>query len=217
MTDFLAAINDAELRREIVDVLTKMQLLAEVRASSIELSSGSSEKPAGPPGFIGLSEKHCPPEDRSLYEHFVWRFRHEVAANRSKKRLWFLLWEAQKAYDMRATPASPENPRTALVLTRANEKALIEHILDDHEGEHAVKVAINMSLPEGWIKKIREDNDCEPEYGHRRPKWRELDDRQKRDVVASLRRDGLTQREAAKWLGIHRNTVNAYDDPTPAA
>lgn len=217
MNDFLAAIDDAELRHEIRDILAKMETLSEVGASPVGRSSKSSEKPDGPPGFIGLSEKHCPPEDRSLYEHFVWRFRHEVAANRSKKRLWFLLWEAQKAYDVRATPTSPDNPRVALVLTRHDEKALIKHVLEDHEGEHAVQVAINLSLPEGWIKKIREDNSREPEHGYRRPKWRELDEQQKRGVVGQLRRRGLTQHQTAKWLGVHRNTVNTYDDPPPAA
>lgn len=218
MNDFLAAIDDAELRHEIRDILAKMETLSEVRASTVGRSSRSSEKPDGPPGFIGLSEKHCPPEDRSLYEHFVWRFRHEVAANRSKKRLWFLLWEAQKAYDTRATPPSPDNPRVALVLTRADEKALIGHILEHHEGENAVKVAIDLSLPEGWIKKIREDNNREPDHGRPRPKWRELEDWEKRAIVSSLREnDKMTQKETAAWLGVSSRTVRHYDGPPPAA
>lgn len=207
---FFHLIDDDELRTEIREILGKLELLTETRASAPGRSSRSSETPIGPPEFAGLSQKDCPPEDRSLFDHFRWRFEREVHSGRSRKRLWFLLWEAQKAYETRTIPPGPENPRMALVLTRADERGLVKHILEDREGEHSFKVHLDLNLPVGYIEKVREDAGCEPEHGRKRPKWSEMDEPMKRMLVVRLRNEGRTQDEVAKWLGVSRRTVATY-------
>lgn len=208
---WLDGIQDADLRLEIRTVLARLETLSEARAANPERSSRSSETPLGPPEFAGLSERDCPPEERSLYDHFRWRFETAVVRNAPIKRLWFLLWEAEKAYETRTVPAGPENPRMALVLTRADEDALKRKVLSDYEGEHSYRVHLALNLPQGWVEKVREDDGREPETGYQRPKWRELPDETKRSIVRGLRECGKTQEETAKWLGISRRTVVTYE------
>lgn len=210
MTEFYALIVDPELRLEIRKILARLETLSDGRAANPERSARSSEAPLGPPEFAGLSERDCPPEDRSLYDHFRWRFEKAARSGASTKRLYFLLWEAEKAYETRTVPPDPENPRTALVLTRADEEALKRKVLSDFEGEHSYRVHLELSLPQGWIEKVREDDGREPETGNRRPKWRDLDPETKRAMVAHLREQGKTQDEVARWLGISRRTVVAF-------
>ena len=207
---FLAEIDDRELRVEIRAILAQFEILSDARASSPGRSPRSPETPLGPPGFAGLSNRQCPPEERSLYEHFRWRFENAVRSGASRKTLYFLLWEAEKALRIRTTAPNPDNPRKALVLTRADEDALIRHVLADHEGLHSYKVHLDLDLPQGWIEKIREDDGREPETGHLRPKWKGLDDLTKRTLVATLRSEGKTQEEVARWLGVSRRTVVTY-------
>lgn len=208
--DFLEEVDDRELRFEIRAILTRLETLSEGRAANPERSSRSSETPVGPPEFAGLSERDCPPEDRSLYDHFRWRFARAVAVSAPRKRLYFLLWEAENAYETRTVPPSEENPRRALVLTRVDEDALKRKVVQDYEGEHSFRVALALSLPQGWVERVREDGGREPETGYLRPKWRELDDSRKRAFVRMLRDRGKTQEETAQWLGISRRTVVEY-------
>lgn len=208
---FLEDIQDAELRLEIRTVLGRLEMLSDARAANPERSSRSSETPIGPPEFAGLSERDRPPEDRSLFDAFRWRFEKAVRDGASTKRLYFLLWEAEKAWETRTVPPDPDNPRRALVLTRADEEALKRKLIADFEGVHSYRVHLDLSLPQGWIEKVREDNGREPETGLLRPKWRELTEADKRLIVSSLRRE-KTQAEVARWLGISRRTVVTYQD-----
>lgn len=214
--NFLELIDDAELRTEIRAVLAKLEALSEARAANPERSARSSETPLGPPEFAGLSEKDCPPEERSLYDHFRWRFGKAVGNGAPRKRLYFLLWEAENAFETRTVPPSEDNPRRALVLTRADESALKKKVADDYEGEHSYRVALALNLPQGWVEKVREEVGREPETGYLRPKWRELSDEMKREIVTGLRRQGKTQEETARWLGISRRTVVTYQAPRAA-
>lgn len=209
-SDFLSAIEDAELRQDIRTVLARLSTLSESRAVPTERSSRSSEAPIGPPGFANLSNRDCPPEERSLFDHFRWRFEKAVERGASTKNLYFLLWEAEKAYETRTVAPDPDDPRRALVLTRADEDALKRHVLTEYEDEHSYRVHLELNLPQGWIEKIREDDGREPETGLRRPRWRELDDSMKRHLVIRLRSEGRTLAETAKWLGISRRTVVTY-------
>ena len=207
---WLDRIPDADLRLEIRTILARLETLSEARAANPERSSRSSETPLGPPDFANLSERDCPPEERSLYDHFRWRFEQAVVKNAPTKRLWFILWEAEKAYEDRTIPAGPDNPRTALILTRADEDALKRKVVSDYEGEHSYRVHLALNLPQGWVEKVREDDGREPETGYLRPKWRELTDDEKRLYVRSLRDRGKTQDETARWLGVSRRTVVTY-------
>lgn len=209
---FLEKIDDDELRLEIRTVLGRLEMLSDARSANPERSSRSSETPIGPPEFAGLSERDRPPEERSLFDHFRWRFEKAVHDGASTKRLYFLLWEAEKSWETRTVPPDPDNPRRALVLTRADEDALKRKLLEDFVGVHSYRVHLDLSLPQGWIEKVREDDGREPETGYQRPKWRGLSDTEKRLFVRSLREQGKTQAEVAKWLGISRRTVVTYQD-----
>jgi hypothetical protein len=210
--EFLTSIDDAELREEIRVVLREMELLSESRASSVERSAPSSEKPLGPPEFRDLSATVCPPEDRSLHEHFVWRFRDLVQRGASKKRLWFLLWDAEHALKTRTVPpsAAERQERVAMVLSRPDEAALKKYLIDQFEGEHAYRVHLQLKLPVGWVEKVREDEGRDPDYGFRRPRWRELSDSEKAEQVALLRAADLNQEEACRRLGVSKRTVASY-------
>lgn len=211
MKDFLSAIEDEELRTEIRTILARLLTLAEGQVSPIGRSSKSSEAPLGPPGFAGLTGRDCPPEDRSLFDHFRWRFEKAIESGLSRKRLYFLLWEAEKAYEIRTVPPQEDDdPRRALILTRANEGALRRHVLEKYEGEHSYRVHLDLNLPQGWVEKVREDDSREPETGLRRPRWRDLSDGLKRELIARLQAEGRTQAEVAKYLGISRRTVSNY-------
>lgn len=208
---WLDRIPDADLRLEIRTILARLETLSEARAANPERSSRSSETPLGPPEFANLSERDCPPEERSLYDHFRWRFEQAVVKNAPTKRLWFILWEAEKSYEDRTVPAGPENPRTALILTRADEDALKRKVVSDYEGEHSYRVHLALNLPQGWVEKVREENGREPETGQLRPVWRDLDDGMKRSLIAGFRSQGKTQEETARWLGISRRTVIIWE------
>jgi hypothetical protein len=205
---FLTLVDDAELRAEIRAILARLEFLSDTSAAAPGRSSRSSETPLGPPGFAGLSEKDCPPEERSLYEHFRYRFEKAIDSGATRKTLYFLLWEAEKALRLRVIGPDPD--RKALVLTRADEEALIRRVLTDYEGEHSYRVYLDLDLPQGWIEKIREDDGREPETGFRRPKWKDLDEALKRSLVSDLRAAGKTQAETARWLGVSRRTVVTY-------
>jgi uncharacterized protein YbdZ (MbtH family) len=203
-------IEDDDLRTDIRRVLARLETLSESRASNPERSARSSETPLGPPEFANLSEKDCPPSDRSLFDHFRWRFHKAIASGASTKRLYFLLWEAEKAYETRVVPPDPDNPRMALILTRADENALKRKVCEDYEGQHSYRVHLDLDLPQGWVERVREEAGREPETGYLRPKWRELPEEKKRELVQLLRADGKTQEEAARWLGVSRRTVVTY-------
>lgn len=206
--NWIGDIDDAELRTEIRGVLARLEVLSDASAATPGRSSRSSETPIGPPGFAGLSELDCPPEDRSLYEHFRYRFEKAVRSGSSRKALYFLLWEAEKALRLRIV--RPESDRQALVLNRADEDALIRRVLTDYEGQHSYRVHLDLDLPQGWIERIREQDGREPETGYRRPKWRGLDEGVKRELVRSLQESGKNQTEVARWLGVSRKTVANY-------
>lgn len=207
---FLDRIDDRELRQEIRTTLARLEVLSDVRASAPGRSPRSSETPIGPPGFAGLSGKDCPPEDRSLFDHFRWRFEKAAEGRAPRKTLYFILWEAEKALRTRLVAPGPDDGRRALVLTRADENALIGHVLNDHEGTHSYKVSIDLDLPKGWVERIREHDGREPETGYRRPKWKELDEAMKRSIVSGLRDQGKTVDETARWLGVSTRTVVTY-------
>lgn len=207
----ISRIQDAELRDSIRSILARLELLADGGTASIENSVRSSETPLGPPGFANITQSKCPPEGRSLYDHFKWRFENAIRSGASNKKLYFLLWEAEKAYETRVMPPDPENPRVALILTRADEDTLKRRIVETYEGEHSYRVHLDLNLPQGWIEKVREESGREPETGYLRPKWRKLHDSEKRSFIRSLRQQGKTQQETARWLGISRRTVATWD------
>ena len=86
-------------------------------------------------------------------------------------------------------------------------------VCSDYEGEHSYRVHLDLDLPQGWVEKVREEDGREPETGYRRPKWRELEEEQKRWFVRTLRERGKTQDEVARWLGVSRRTVVTYGAP----
>jgi DNA-binding CsgD family transcriptional regulator len=216
---FLGRIDDRELREEIRGVLRQMQLLSESRASAVSRSAPSSEEPDGPPGFEGLSAVVCPPEERSLFEHFLWRFDDAVGREVPRKRLWFLLWDAEHALKTRVVPPSEREreERVAMVLSRPDEDALKRYVLANFEGEHAYRVHLQLKLPQGWIEKVREDDRRDPDYGFQRPRWLELSTAEKTEQVRTVAESGCTQKEAVRRLGVSLRTVKAYWPRSEAA
>lgn len=224
--DFLATIDDAELRHEIRSLLAQMQVLSEARAANLSAGpkdSGDAGAAPGPPDFMGLGEADQPPKERSLYEHFLWRFRQLAAEKAPRKRMWFLLWEAEHDYRERVVPPSEQErlERTALQAHRPTqnskeEEALAAHIIATTEGIHARKVSLDLRFPQGWIEKVRELGGYEPVMGTPRQPWRTLTIERKRELVAEQQQLGRTQVEAAKALGCGERTIKQYW-PRPVA
>jgi hypothetical protein len=215
--DFLAQIDDVELREEIRQLLAQLQILSEARAASLYSGPPSTEKPAGPPGFVGLSERQEPPKGRSLHEHFVWRFRDLVRREEPRRELWRLLWEAECDYKRRVIPPTEEElqERTALLGYRPTqnskeEEAFAAHIIATTQGVHSYKVSLDLNLPQGWIEHQRELAQHDPVMGHPRPAWRKLSAEAKRELVAKQQQLGHTQTEAAQSLGCGERTVREY-------
>jgi hypothetical protein len=189
-----------------------MQLLSESKATAVGRSAPSSDdERVGPPEFRELSAAMCPPEDRSLFEHFTWRFTDAIEREVPRKRLWFLLWDAEHALKTRTVPPTDDEreQRVAMVLNRADEAALKKYIVETFEGEHGYRVHLQLKLPLGWIEKVREDAGCDPDYGQRRPVWTELGDAEKIAYVAALA-ETHTQREAARRLGVSTRTIKRH-------
>lgn len=198
----------------------QLEMLSEVAGTVIGRSSRSVERPPGPPGFRGLKLADTPPEDRSLFEHYLSRFMDLVArGGTSRKDLWILLIDAEHALK-RATVPPTEEERQRMVAGHLNraaerdedegEKALIDHVITAHEDSSAYFVAVTLSVPVGWVERIREDAGRDPDYGRLRPQWRKLDAETKRSLVADQERLGKTQLETARVLGIGKRTVEQY-------
>ena len=187
-------------------------MISEVGAAAIGRRIPSSETPVGPPEFRGLKSTDIPDEDRSLYEHYLARFQRLADRGSRSKTWWYLLWEAEDALRRRTVPPTQEEREAAiaLVLNRADEKALIRTVIDDHEGVDAFKVHLALRVPLGWVEHIREQNGRDPDLGEQRPVWKDFDAAGKRAIVAQLEAGGMTQRQVARKLGIGVRTVRTF-------
>lgn len=211
--EFLAIVEDRELRSEIRAVLARLQLISEAKAATIGRSAPSSEKPVGPPEFRGLRSIDIPSEDRSLFEHYLARFQ-ELAekATAPSKAWWYLLWEAEDALKRRTVPPTEAEREVAvaLVLNRADEEALIRCVLEDFDGVDAFRVHLALRVPLGWVEAVREQAGRDPDHGEKRPAWRTLDQKAKWTIVAELVDRGMNQKQVARKLGIGVRTVREY-------
>ncbi len=71
-----------DLEREIRDLLARLSMLSEAKASALEPRTSHGKSPSKPPP--GVAEERpvisrvdcCPPEGRSLYDWFVWQLEH---------------------------------------------------------------------------------------------------------------------------------------------
>lgn len=211
--DFLVLVHPLELRREIRQILLKLQLLSEVSAPRIGRRSQDSEKPPGPPGFRNLSQAQEPPADRSLYEHYRFAFAAAVATGED---LWRVLWEAEQDHRVHVLPPSPDEraERIALRPERSGdeqaERQFANRVVNDYEGEHVYRVHLRLNVAQGWIEKVRMEADRDPIWGLRRPDWKNMSAEEKAQMVWSCRKDNLSQDDCAKRLGVSRRTIATY-------
>lgn len=209
---FLNHVKDHELRGEIHSVLNRLACLSDVGAMTYDKQGGrSSETPLGPPGFRNLSSRKCPPADRSLFDHYRFRFEQLVSEDAANKRLWFCLWSAEHDLKIRTVPPDGDHEdRTALTMARADETAIVKHLLSNYRGAHSYMVALDMNISQGWVERHRELNGHDPIMGEPRPQWKLLDRAERQGLVDQARADGLTQAEAAVRLGVSRSTLANY-------
>lgn len=186
-------------------------MLSEAKATTIGRSAPSSEKPVGPPEFRNLRSVDTPSEDRSLFEHYLARFQELARATvpPPRKAWWYLTLEAEDALKRRTVPPTEaeREVQVALVLNRADENALIKCVITEYEGTIALRVALALRVPIGWVEHVREQDGRDPDYGEARPEWRKLDQEMKASIVADLKGRGLTQEQTARKLGIGLRTV----------
>lgn len=209
--DFLTHVEDPELRHEIRSVLNSLATLSEVGAPAIDRKAPSSDTPLGPPGFQNLAATDCPPEDRSTFEHFLFRFR-EQAPKGSQLKMSFILFEANKQLQLRTIPPSGEDrdSRIALHVARPDEGAFIRRVLDLYEGAHAYMVAVDLEVSRGWVERVREQGGYEPIMGIKRPEWKRMTQEERIALIAEAKKERLTQAETSKKYGIPRSTIANY-------
>ena len=210
---FLEEIEDVELRGEIRLVLVDLQLISEAKAVRLGRGSRDSEHDYSPPEYRGLSQDQCPSKDRSLFEHYAWRFNAEAAKGNTRGReLWFLLWEAIDDFKRYTVPPTEVEKLERMSewrddLESRDEDKLAEYVVQEKRGVHAFKVHLDLHVPKGWVEKVREDAGMDPVYGNPRQVWRQLPDEEKLALVAETATPGRTQRDVAKILGVSLRTV----------
>lgn len=204
----LAKIEDEALRSQVQAMLLKLQMLAEGPATSLEPSVSHGKIEGSPPKgtLLDRDSDKAPPEDRSLWEHYSYRFGIAAMAN-NEIELGRLLILANRAY--RDTVKRPDADRIEIQRVR-DENRDIELLLTHGEGIHCAHLSADYSWPLGWVKIIRERNGKDPEYGRERPKWGSLDKDARYEICEHLRGEGMSQREAAFHLGVSKRSVQMF-------
>jgi len=118
-----------------------------------------------------------------------------------------LLILATRAYE--DTIKRPDADRIEIERTR-DERRDIELLLSHGQGIHAAILSARHRWPLGWVKMVRQRNGCDPDYGRERPKWGGLDPEARYDLCEHLQEEGMTQREAALFLGVSKRSVQLY-------
>lgn len=208
LTEAINRIEDPELRNEVNLLLRNLQMLAEGPSQSLEpsVSHGKTEGSAPKGTILDRPSESAPPDDRSLWDHYAFRFGLAALA-KDEVELRRLLILASRAYE--DTIKRPDEDRIEIERTR-DEQRDIQLLLEHGEGIHAAILSARHRWPIGWVKIIRERNGKDPDYGRERPKWKALDSDGRYAICEHLQAEGMSQREAAFHLGVSKRSVQLY-------
>jgi hypothetical protein len=196
-----------QLEARIRRLLWRLSMVSEAQGTSISVfgSSGREKDETKPPRGVredATVAQLGQPNRAFLLDAYLEEF--VVATSDASLRMTCVRAEI----DLGDRQRLPEHEHEQTVEEREAEQ--IRLVLDKGEGIHAAELAAEEGWPIGWVKTVRERNGKEPTFGRPRPRWRELEDDQRRVIVANLKAEGFTQRAAAQELGIGNGSVAKY-------
>ena len=197
---------EPSLRLQVIDLLSRLQLLPEAQAQSLQPSVRSGKAEDRPPKGVGRTASDgTPSADVSLWAHYSFRFGRAALTN-NEVEVSRLLVEADRAYQ--DFIKRPDNNRIAMQQERTEARD-IEILLKYGENKHAAVLSAEYLWPIGWVRVVRERNGCDPEWGIPRPVWKTMSDEERYNCVAELAPKN-TQKEIAMRLGISQASVSRY-------
>lgn len=213
---------DAALRKRAAAILGKLAVLSEAPAGKpAAFVSGGAADSKVPLGVrerkridqLVKASKEAPSKDRSLYDFYLWHFTHAT----SEGALRFAVRRAEVDYDVRVRGAESSLAERKRHRDPDDEAAEIRLVLELGEGVPAQIVAYEGDYSVNWVRSIRERHGRHPEDGTVRPVWSELTSAERRRVVAGLLAEPMSVRDAARYLGVGRSTVQRYSGIREAA
>lgn len=222
------------LEQKIRDVLARLSMLSEAKASNLEprTSHGASDSrvPAGVAERRRLQPSdpdRSPPKERSLFDFYAWSFAHADPEDRAQLfNLWLL---AERDYHARVlhiprrvSVRSGEDAIGKLSGAEAEREAA-KRVVELYEGRSAEEAAVFEYTTVGVIHKARKMHKRDLDDGRPRPPFRDWDEDERRRQVGLLRgRERAQGREiGAKAIGQHfgvdKNTVKRYLEPDQVA
>lgn len=205
----LSRIRDGDLKRRIEGLLRELYWASEAPGSSYLALGSSGEKSDAqiPRGVVSniLDRRSEPPRHRFLFEWYVWAF--ENATSDDERRM--LCVQAEIDLGRRHKLRQGDEGRShadQVALEAEQRRVLIEH----GEGIHSADIAAEQGWPVGWVEDTRKRAGRDPVWGRVRPRWRELSDELRAAIALDYYERQVTQRDAAKELGIGQSTLSPY-------
>jgi hypothetical protein len=198
-----------ELEARIRQILARLELLSEARASSLATKISSGGADTRPPPGVREDPSQVPSRVHSpLIVYYRWAFDNA----RDDEHRWLLCYLAERDHRNHVKPLSRD--RTALFPSRGgsteDENALVREVLDRFEGMDAQEVAVLGDFRVGWVRTIRERAGRRAEDGTERPTWFRMSEEEKLAAVAEAYAEGAGNQRVASALGVSRRTIARY-------
>lgn len=175
-------------------VIARMAVLADASGPSALAFVGEGRAPrhgdSRVPAGASLRHREGPPSsERSLVEH--WRYRFEHA--RSDHHLWSLCVIAEREYiTARYGGRTPESM-----------EAMNERVIREYEGMPPLEVALIEGTNERWVRKLRVHAGRNPDTGREAERTIAREDR-----ARALRAQGMSYAEIGRQLGVSHMTAS---------
>lgn len=202
------------LEQKIRDVLGRLEALSEAPAGNLEAHIGRSAPDSAVPGGVTLRVLGDERErSRSLHDWYRTQFERAVG---NPSRLLSLYLAAEREYLRRVDPTiHNQTAEKGSILAYSQDGATVESLageqmIQEFEGVHALDVAVIEGKTEAWVRKVREQHGRNPEDGRPRSTFLDLSEEDRCRKVAALANRGLSQRKAAKRLGVGKTTIVRY-------
>lgn len=205
MSDWTAQIHDEKLRRRVREVLCDLELLAEGATSSTE-GRTSHGKPGTkrPPGARLDFDAAKPPPRERLYGWHVWHLRSAVG---DELRLLRCCYQAE--HDVMRVKWGMRDWRKGAERDRDYESPenFERRIITFYEGVDSQEVGmIYEERHPAVIEKVRRDAGLDPRTGRPKDGWHTWTEVEKVEVIASMLRRDMSQRQIAAELGLRSKT-----------
>lgn len=214
-----------ELEARIKDVLIRLMMLAE--GSTTSFDTHTSQGTLGSIIPLGFREGDAPPKRDTAHPFVYWSWRfarafQQQASGASFLRLYQL---AERDYWVHKYFSASRKARRQGMLDDRDirdgglaEREAAKRVVDEYEGVSAGEVAyLFEDCSVEWVKKARRMNGRNPNTGVPQPEFLDLDEEERRRVVAALVARGMGSVKIAERLRVATNTVKKYWPESVAA